>query len=159
MRGENNMGCDIHAFAERKNSENKWVLVMGGVFSNRNYGVFGFLANTRNYSVVTPISLPKGLPDDISNPVQAVRNIWAGDGHSDSWLSIEELISFDYDQEFEDRRVTKQIAPNYRDGGYTCEEETGIKTTFRNFLGSDFFQELDSLKECGAQRIIFWFDN
>ena len=33
--------------------------------------------------------------------------MWGFDGHSHSWLSLKELLAVDYDETFEDRRVTK----------------------------------------------------
>src|SRR5690242_12249014 len=68
------MGADIHSFAEVR-KEGKWLRVEEPVFDTyqdkttepfgwRSYAVFGFLADVRNYSHCTPISEPKGLPDD-----------------------------------------------------------------------------------------------
>lgn len=74
---------------------------------------------------------------------------WGCDGHSASWLSLKELLEFDYDQIFEDRR----------NGGYTCEPGKGELTTYKEFLGEGFFEDLEKLKNSGADRIVFWFDN
>ena len=131
------MGADIHSFTERK-VDNKWIRVeetiFGGVqyatiepFGWRSYAVFGFLADVRNYSNCIPISELKGLPDDSEylNSESKYEETWTirdeiednYDYHSLSWLSLEELINFDYDQPFEDLRVCKQIAPNVWSGG------------------------------------------
>lgn len=148
------MGCDIHSRAERKIG-GRWQVIDGlQPFDWRSYGLFGFLANVRNYSAVPPLSEPRGLPDD----APATGEYDLGD-HSHSWLSLEELTAFDYEQTFEDRRVTRQIAPNAWSGGVTGEPGEGEITTFRDFLGSDFFADLDKLKEAGAERVVFGFDS
>lgn len=151
------MGCDIHCYAERK-SEQRYLEIECNSFDWRDYSLFAFLAGVRNYSGVDPISEPRGLPGDLSDEV---AEEW-DDGfnyHSASWLSLEELLAFDYDQVTEDRRVTRQIAPNIRSGACTCEPVEGNTMTYREFLGEGYFEELESLKELGADRIVFWFDS
>lgn len=152
------MGCDIHAYAERKNGD-VWEDV-GEIFEHvRSYALFGFLADVRNYSEVPPIAPQRGIPDDVSGDVQAAYENWDSDAHSSSWLSLAELLAFDYDQTTEDRRVTRQIGPRAWDGGCTAEPGDGKRTTFRAFLVDWYFAELERLKTIGAERIIFWFDN
>jgi hypothetical protein len=57
------MGTDIRTFAERRIADGTWQEIQGIDFlSNRVYGMFGFLANVRNYSAVPPITQPRGLP-------------------------------------------------------------------------------------------------
>ena len=149
------MGCDIHSRGERK-VDGKWKLILGPEpFGDRNYSVFAFLAGVRNYSEVPPISEPRGLPDDIDDD---------GDGdyfgdHSYSWLSLDELLKFDYDAKIEDRRVTRQIAPNLTSGAETCAAGEGKLQTWREYLGAGFFEELERIKNTGAERIVFGFDN
>jgi hypothetical protein len=49
------MGTDIRTFAERRIADGTWQEIQGIDFlSNRVYGMFGFLANVRNYSAVPP---------------------------------------------------------------------------------------------------------
>lgn len=148
------MGCDIHSQAERR---------VGGAwkkfqdyepFDWRSYGMFAFLAGVRNYSAITPISEPRGIPDDADIEMQ--RDV--GD-HSYSWLSVDELLSFDYDAKMKDRRVRRQIAENVWSGAVTCEPGEGAMMTYREFLGPAFFEELDKLKNMGAERIVFGFDS
>ncbi len=191
------MGADIHSFAEvRKNG--KWLRVEEPVFDDygnekttepfgwRSYAVFGFLADVRNYSHCTPISEPKGLPDDsewlnspskyayevnpmsgepiLENERETNKNDVQEDGnyHSMSWLTLKELLDYDYEQKFWDRRVTKQTSPNSWDGAALAEEGEGQTITYREHLGESFFKDIEVLKTLGQPedvRIVFWFDN
>lgn len=173
------MGCDIHSFAEVRR-DGKWEVV-GKVFPEtsdymretygpmtsepfgwRSYGMFGFLANVRNYSHAPVIAEPKyALPDDVSDEVRDAY----GDGddyHTTTWLTLRQLQEFNYDQVMWDRRVTKQVAPNYWDGAALAEEGEGEHLTVRKFLHQHFFEHLKALSQLGEPddvRIVFWFDN
>lgn len=168
------MGCDIHSVAEYYDaSAKKWrgktIFLKSpydegswrirGPFEYRNYGVFGFLANVRNYSGVPPLSEPRGLPSDISGTADDLVAYWNIDGHSHSWLTVEELTKFNYDAIVEDLRVTRELAPGFFNGGCTAEEGEGVTMTWREFLGPLFFEDLEELQKEGIQRIVFWFDN
>lgn len=155
------MSCNIHAWAEKR--------LFGGwrhiPMSNEPftyvhwYGLYGFLAGVRNYHEVPPIAPQRGLPDDVSAYVRRDHADWSTDAHSTSWLTIAELAAFDYSLPMEDRRYTAQTGPRSFDGGATCEEGQGRITTFRKFLGENFFKELDRLRSLGVERVVFWFDN
>ena len=154
------MGCDIHAYVEVFDGHN-WNYE-DECFDFRNYGIFGFLADVRNYSDIPPLSTPRGIPSFPSREVSIKIADWDGDGHSHSWLSLKELLDFDYSKIVEDRRYTKQEGPNFFNGAATCEPGQGKFQTWREFLGDHFLKELDELKELGDPaniRIVFWFDN
>jgi hypothetical protein len=154
------MGCDIHMIGECK-LKGIWRAVFdpgNGPFEDRSYRLFGFLANVRNYSGVTPISEPRGLPEDISDTSSEYFARWGCDIHSCSWLMVKELLEFDYEQFTEDRRVTRQVG-NCMDGGCTCKPGEGKKMTYREFLGEWYFKHLGQLQEEGVERIVFGFDN
>jgi len=154
------MGCDIHSFAEVR-KDGKWQYT-GNVFRDdemmrkyskkyktdevflyRNYGLFGFLADVRNYSCVESFEA-KGWPTDseyfdVINPNQDC------DFHTYSYLTLEELLDFDYSKEFEDQRSRVKSAISYKE-----------------FLGEFYFQRLEELKKLGNPsdvRVVFWFDN
>lgn len=167
------MGCDIHSFAERKRN-GKWEKVgehfsLGewekeyykkekndSPFDWRSYSMFAFLADVRNYDHCEPISEPKGLPKDISDEVKdEYGEGW--DYHSASFLTAKELLDFDYDKVFWNRRVTKN-----NNGASLAEEGEGTNVTYRENLGEFFFTHLKELEELGNPdevRIVFWFDN
>lgn len=175
------MGCDIHSFAEIRNKEtNKWEKV-GDHFSLdqfdidfykkekgehpfdwRSYSMFAFLAGVRNYDYCEPLSEPKGIPDDVSEEVKEMYDGFSVDAHSASFLTTKELIDFNYDKTFWNRRVTKQTSPNSWNGASLAEEGEGTVITYRENLGQWFFKHLEELKELGEPedvRIVFWFDN
>lgn len=185
------MGCDIHPILEVCHSDRKWYEVDSYEvpghdltdelgyndfpLNYRSYGLFGFLADVRNYSHVPPISEPRGLPEE-SEYLSEVTDEWyeetrrqeITDGfyHSHSWLLLSELLAFDYEQPFEDRRTNKVTRfPNgaiYSNGAADAGEGNGIITTFRDFLGPRFFLHLEAMKTYGKPedvRFTFWFDN
>lgn len=154
------MGCDIHSHAERRNADGKWEDMPDlSPFDWRNYGLYAFLADVRNYSKVAPIAERRGIPGDASAGVRGHHESWELDAHSSSWLSLSELEAFNYDASMEDRRVGRQVSANFYDGSWTAPEGEGHATTYREFLGEGYFDELARLKAAGAERIVFWFDN
>lgn len=130
------MGCDINSHAERRDSTGGFELIDGlDPFNWQSYAMFAFLAGVRNSSSITPIAQRRGLPPDASVEVAAVFEFWEANAHSTSWLSLEELMEFNYE------------APCVGD------------TTYRAFLGAEFFAELERLRAAGADRVVFWFDS
>jgi hypothetical protein len=153
------VGCDIHSHAERCIG-GRWVALDVKAFDDRNYGFFGWLANVRNYSAMRPIAANRGFPSDASERAgRDYHERWGTDAHSAGWVGVSELEAIDYECEIEDRRTTKQLAPNLWSGGETCEPGEGAEMTLREFLGRGFFEDLKRLKEAGAERVVFWFDN
>ncbi|WP_148596258.1 hypothetical protein [Aquisphaera giovannonii] len=76
-------------------------------YSGRNYSLFAILADVRNGrgfagidtgNGFVPIDDPRGLPDDVSEPVKADSDRWDGDGHSHSWFTVAELLAYDWTQ-------------------------------------------------------------
>jgi len=170
----NIMGCDIHSFAERK-INNKWEKVgehfsLGewekeyykkekndSPFDWRSYSMFAFLADVRNYDHCEPISKPKGIPDDVCDEIKSEYEYWESDVHSSSYLTLKELLDFDYDKKFWNRRVMKN-----NNGASLAEEGEGNVLSYRENLGDFFFIHLKELQELGEPddvRIVFWFDN
>jgi hypothetical protein len=96
------MGCDIHAYAEKR-TETGWKRLDVKVPDDRDYESFAKLANVRNRFDWTPISKPRGLPDDtcISEndevDYESPEYVWLGD-HSFSWLLLSELLAVDWNE-------------------------------------------------------------
>src|ERR1700679_944241 len=128
------MGCDISTYVEVR-KDGKWELFhdhifppsseydLGGntnsPFNWRSYGMFGFLADTRNYSCVPVIQEPDySIPTDASKGyIEVIQDF---DGYPTTVISLSTLLDFDYDSTFEDRRCTRN-----GDGGSTCSVGEG----------------------------------
>lgn len=187
------MGCDIHSFAEAKKN-GKWERNEDPIFAEgsepfgwRSYGLFGFLADVRNYSQITPISETRGLPSDsewLNSEArhQGPRSYWTEtpvmietnyddihhdmNYHSHSYLTLKELLDFDYSQTFWDRRISRTTrfpgGGSLTNGRALAEEGEGEIISYRDFLSEGFFKELNILCTLGNPddvRIVFWFDN
>lgn len=83
-------------------------------FHDRNYNLFAILAGVRNGYDLESISEPRGLPDDLSLELRKLNyddplyvesedsnDISLGD-HSQSWLTLAELLAFDWSREFKE---------------------------------------------------------
>lgn len=88
------MGCDIHAVFE-KYVDGNWVQFGDddSMCIGRNYFLFSILADVRNYSDIVPISKPKGFPENYDG---YLVEHWEYDGHSRSWLTLQEILSYDW---------------------------------------------------------------
>lgn len=150
------MGFDIHTACERHNGR-QWIEVQlaKDAFDWRSYGLFGFLADVRNYSFVPPLAPQRGVPNDTSAEIQRFMEGY----HSCSWLLLKELLEFDYSKTFEDRRTTVKIGERAWSGAGDAGEGKGRIVTFREFLGEGYFIELERLKAAGVERIVFGFDS
>lgn len=119
------MGTDIHAIFQRK-IEGGWADVKSDYDEDRHYGLFAHLAGIRNGrgfagvitgQPVTPISEPRGLPDDF--PVDHYFNhmvgkdiashddgeCWMGE-HSHSWLTADEILAHQFGGEWKSGIIT-----------------------------------------------------
>lgn len=162
------MGCDIHVKLEVKIS-GKWMLqeLAEDIFDCRNYGLFGFLADVRNYSKVPPLKQSTGWPSDITKSVIEWERSYRGMcEHSHTCITLKELLEFDYDQTFEDRRICKQVKPNFFDGAALADEGEGRIVTYREFLGEWFFNDLSRMERFLTEeitdkdiRLLIFFDN
>lgn len=159
------MGCDIHVRVEVR-TNGKWQPTEYNMdtepFGWRSYSVFAWLAGVRNYSHITPISEPRGLPGDMSDEVRdwfGYGDEWS-DFHSLSHLTLAELLAVNYDHRIEDWRGRKQRPDGIWDGAATMDQPTLI--SLREFLGSSYFEDASKLRLLGDPddvRIVFGFDN
>jgi hypothetical protein len=105
---------ELNPYYENDNSESgepEYIIPYDNHFYNgRNYNLFAILANVRNghgfAGVKTgegfnPIAPPRGLPHDITKRVQSDATAYGEDGHSHSWLTLHELLTYDWTQSSE----------------------------------------------------------
>lgn len=69
-----------------------------GFFNDRNYELFSLLADVRQASYVEPICDPRGMPEDLSEEVAEIVSDWGSNGHSHTYFTIDELMTFDWFQ-------------------------------------------------------------
>lgn len=151
------MGCDIHLHTEVK-IKGKW-----HHYAERNvercYRLFAKMANVRNYEEygITPISDPRGMPEDASETTKFFCEEYGADGHSHSWLDakeIDELYRFINDD-------LKLVGGRIKQSGWWPEENFGyfFGNTWAGWNRYQKYQE--HLKEMGVEdvRFVFWFDN
>jgi hypothetical protein len=154
------MTGDIHTHAERRDATGTWRKIPDLIqLSWRSYGVHGWLADVRNHSAVPALAARRGLPSDISKEVARNYMGWEDFAHNMSWVGVPELVAFDYDATWEDRRnhhihdadpwLTRLVAKSNR----------RQLRTFRELLGDAFFYDLELLQTAGAERVVFWFDS
>lgn len=86
--------------AGTKNCRDDW-------YEGRNYDDFAILADVRNgrgFAGIrtgdgfNPISQPKGIPEDATEEVVEYLESYGPDGHSHSYLTLKELLDFDWTQ-------------------------------------------------------------
>jgi len=132
-----------------------------GIFLYQTYSLFAFLAGIRNYDCCEPLAPLKWLPFDLNDPnisEEAVEGC-------KTYFTVSELLSFDYDKVFENRRPHPQH--NKEDiikiDGYmeVLKPGKGRMVSYRENLGEHFFTSLAILQGLGDPqnvRIIICFD-
>lgn len=96
-RDNNTVGCDIHLYIEKKVAGKGWRLVeTPDIYNGRNYDLFGFLAGVRGDNQHFD---QKGFPDDAGPELSEIREYYGSDGHSDSYLTLEELQTVDWESD------------------------------------------------------------
>ncbi|MCK9447315.1 hypothetical protein M0Q50_10730 [bacterium] len=162
------MGCDIHTYVEVREND-IWEYFYVKIFSYtdynrgyiknsccdpfgwRSYTMFSFLGDVRNYNGIQPIKDNIGLPKDISKDVKEIELQDSDDNHSHSYITLKELIEYDYDISYK--------STNYTDGDLLTEDDIYVP---RDNLNDLFFIHIEELKQLGEPddvRIVFWFDN
>ena len=143
----------------------------------RNYDLFSILANVRNGTWgedIKPISEPRGLPEDVSDEIKKLSDEWDCDGHSHSYLSLDEIKKFDWHNKkikhsaFVSERQKNEYektgkAPTYysawSSSGVKIEWEESIAESIGGYFLKEIMPELEKLEKWGKVRIVFWFDN
>lgn len=70
--------------------------ISGVFYTRRDYRLFAALAGARNSWGIVPIAPPRGLPRDVCDEVRVEADRWGTDGHSHSWLTVEELLGYEW---------------------------------------------------------------
>lgn len=144
------------------------------IYRGRDYALFGLLAGVRDDSV-TPISPPKGVPIGCSPEYMRSVDNYGSDGHSHSYLTLEELEAVNWEErivkesfilhEAADKIPVRNIIKREnRGGGYAkVEHYVPLKDFFEDFYTRTLFR-LEILRDrYGMEkddiRIVFFFDN
>lgn len=102
------------------------------LYSNRNYDLFAILANVRNGMGVAgcdtgdgfiPIAFPRGTPVDVSTEINEAINGWGCDGHSHSYLTLRELLEYNWNRKTKHRGwVGTEVYKQFKKNGnpYPC---------------------------------------
>ena len=145
------MGADIRLSCESYDTNyQKWIY-QGSGYEDRSYVTFAVLAGVRNYMNLEHISESRGegpelrgIPEDCSE--ELVGRYDDADYHSRHWLSLKELLEYDWDMVDATVAFTDKM-PITIDGSY-----------FEGFL-TFIREELVPLGEPDKVRIVFCFDN
>ncbi len=144
--------------------------------TSRNYNLFAVLANVRNGTwnkEVEPISEPKGLPKDVSVFVKKKAREYGSDGHSHSYLTLQELknynwkkkikmkayVSKEQKKEYEKKKTKPNTYSAWSSNGVVLEWEDNYYNQFAKYFVDDIIPQLKRLGKYGEIRIVFWFDN
>jgi hypothetical protein len=134
----------------------------------RSHRHYAFLADVRNDWSVPPIVAPRGLPTDLSKAVEIIYYHPQGNSgfprykyvpwHAASWLTVAELMAFNYERTFEDGMpYYDQDWEWYARHNHSRAGHDGRVKTYREFLGQPFFNVLDTLQTLRIERVVFWF--
>lgn len=155
------MGCDIHIVIEER-WRGRWVGVrtdqgfhngypgdrlqkwVSPSIGQRNYDFFARLAGVRGHGPV-----PSGIPDDASDLTLMRVHSWCNDGHSHSYLPLEEFASRWCAG---DDELVAAIAK---------ERLRGERDIYNDLLYRASIGAYDAYGDHGADdfRAVFWFDN
>lgn len=148
------MGCDIHLHREvRRNG--KWECIepaneeppfddeqcvpnFDAPHYSRDYWLFGLLS--RGVRTEWPFSFAeRGLPNDVSPELKHDSDKWDSDGHSHSWLGLEELKT----------KAAELLLISH-------PKAITLSASVRHLVGFLEWPEGTADEDC---RIVFWFDN
>jgi hypothetical protein len=118
----------------------------------RNYNLFAKLAGVRGEG-----PSPKGVPDDASDLALMMVDRWEGDGHSHSWMLMDEALPL-FLTTGQLGKPGEAVLTAMRSG-----TEAAIEQSFDHFWSLD--EHYNDNGECTGRdklsdfRLIFWFDN
>ena len=156
MLGLSVMGFDLFAFPERLEDGRYETDTSDRFFDWRHHGMWSFLGGWDEDLGVPCIARERGFPADGVQIEPFMSEGLPSDIFGMSWLSVQELLDYDYDTAFVGR------FRNLEDGdghviGYIPDPEAATNITVRTFLAPDYFKELARLAASGAERIVFFY--
>lgn len=167
------MGCDIHAYLEKQNITTKQWIMIGEVSIHQYYDIFALLHGVRDYFRAIPIvPRERGLPSDLSKDIENEWERWEGDGHSASYLTLEDWDQYPYwNNPFPDTRQPKGS------GNTSCSKSGGIDHLDQEIINpinyntmtpdevvknhgdiNDCIIQMREITKTNPVRLIFWFD-
>jgi len=193
------MGTDIRMYAEHRNN-GRWQFIgemlenecdtdgnypyyPSGLYNVRNYSLFAILAGIRNEleEPFEPIAPRRGIPPDLSPELSSWFASFHGYETYASWLTLEELVSFDWhgkrrkeyatvdtrvahlfhpERRFPFREWPRDIVISYSPGSKKYANAIWTET-YAEAVGPDVMALLDKLSQkYGASnevRLVFWF--
>jgi hypothetical protein len=163
------MGIDIYCYTEVKRGESWAFSAKDSPFCGRNYMLFGFLGHRHCRPNGYPrIAAPRGVPHDLSPEMQAETVMLEDDLQFvySSWVTLRELLDFDYDQVVNRERVIIEYVDGWDEPAYyrpeSDDEGEWKDFTLREEIGYHFPDMLRQMEEeLGTPdnvRIIYWFD-
>jgi len=137
--------CRMHAFLERFEA-GRWEHLPSPSVLPWTYALFSWLGGVRQGAAphVAPLAERRCLPSDMSWPVTLAYATLQESAFAMSWVSVQELLEFDYDA------VVTDLRPAYADTTRTVH--------YHELLGEAYFQQLAKLSREGQGRIVFWFE-
>lgn len=158
------MGCDIHIVIERR-WEGRWV----GIRTDQGYYIDGLEAENpsirtyvfpavgqRNYDFFARLAgvrgegpVPNGFPRDASDLSRLLRAEWGSDGHSHSWLPLQDF-------------ALRWCAGNREFVATMAKQRMeGDKGLYYRLLDRASIGTYDAYSEDDIDdyRVVFWFDN
>lgn len=156
---------------------------------NRNYNLFGILADVRNPNGITlngqkfdVIAPPRGLPEDLSPEILDSLKDWQDEMSSINWLLLSEILQFDWYgkvmhyEAMVDARVAHLFEeskpfpfdrwPEDIQMGYSAYMRDGVTVrwadTYAASIGTDVLELFNGLKQYGEPstiRLVFWFSH
>tara|TARA_B100000749_G_C18443540_1_gene473238 strand:+ start:1241 stop:1744 length:504 start_codon:yes stop_codon:yes gene_type:complete len=167
------VGTSITTQAQVRNENGRWEDVnediftaygmpVSSPFTQQNYDLFSLLAGVRNYAIAPVIKSPVGLPPE---PESSCQGEWGFSysepcsihegNHSKTWYLLSELLKFDYEKIFENRRSEFCSSD-------TVPEGEGRMMSLRQFVGSVYFDDLavlSTLADSDDVRVIMSFES
>ena len=137
------MGCNSHLTIEYKRykHDNSWACFALDVDESRDYLLYSFMANVRNYweKEIKPVAEPRGIPSDASWQVKDFFERMGSDGHSHSWLSTKEF-----------KEAIEKTLVERKDGG-------GVDNCYEIILW--LMEKIETKYGKQNCRLVFCFDN